>query len=198
MATVTAEPPLVRRFNWWKSGFFAALLAFEVTRELLVMAEGTPAMPMVSASVFHSGSWTAAEGRWRRIDNKGDLVPALIRIECDQDKGECTEISVLIHDNAVWSPNMDTFKAQFAPDAITYENVSPVCTHYAIRIDLRLQKVIGVRERTADKSELCRNMEGRIEMQLGDGWDLNRDATKGHFVPLLSLIKGTLQVLDGS
>lgn len=195
---MTAESPLLGRFNWWKAGFFAALFALEITRELLVMAEGTPAMPMVSASVFHIGSWTVAEGRWKRIDNKGDLVPALIKIECDQDKVECRETSVLIHDNAVWSPNTETFKAQFAADAITYENVSPVCTHYAIRIDLRLKKVIGVRERTADKSELCRNMEDRIEMQLGDGWDLNRDPTKGHFVPLLSFFRRVFQVFDGS
>jgi hypothetical protein len=193
MATVAQDTPRSGRFNWWKIGFFVALFAFEVAREAAVLASAEEPSLVTKASVFTFGDWTVAEGRWRRIDGGEELVPTAVRIECYQDRGECTEVSVNVHDNSVWSPDMETFKAQFAADAITYENQSPTCVHYTIRIDRRLKKVIGVRERTEDKREECQRLEQRIEMQLGDGWEVSPNSLKGHFVPLFSLLASVLQ-----
>lgn len=142
--------------------------------------------------MFSTSGWTAAEGSWRRIDNGGKLIPTTARIECHQAEGECTEVSVHVDDDSVWSPDMETFKAQFTPDAITYDNNSPTCVHYSIRIDLKLRKVFGVRERTSNKSDLCKHLEQRIEMQLADGWDLNDKPMEGHFVPVFQGVRWVL------
>lgn len=191
MATV-AETRKRRRLNWWKIGFFVALFAFEVAREFAVLAAAERPKLLTMASVYSFDGWTVAEGSWRRIDNGGTLVPTSVRIQCDQGRGECTEVSVHVDENTVWSPDVETFQAQFGPDAITYENNSPTCVHYSIRIDLRLKKVIGVRERTADKSDLCKPLEQRIEMQLADGWDLSENTMEGHFVPVFQAIRWAL------
>lgn len=187
MATV-AETPKWRRLNWWKFGFFVALFAFEVAREIAVLASAARPMLMGHASVFTFGGWTAAEGRWRRIDGGEKLMPVLVRIECDKDRGDCIEVTVNVDENTVWSPDIGTFKAQFGPDAITYENKSPRCVDYTVRIDLKLQKVLAVRERKANVSD-CPKMEQRIEMQLADAWDLSENNLEGHFVPILSALR---------
>jgi hypothetical protein len=194
MATMTQELPRLKRLNWWKIGFFCALLAFEVTREIAVIeAAGGPTVSVL-ATVTSFNGWTTAQGSWRRIDGGGKLVPVAVRIECDRERGQCTEATVNVFDNSVSAPVVERFDARFTPDAISYENNSPICVHYSTRIDLRLEKVISVRQRTADKSEICNTMEQRVEMQLADGWDSTDDGLKGHFVPVLSLLRALLQL----
>ena len=186
--------PRWRRLNWWKIGFFVVLAAFELAREVAVIGANSPPRLLTHASVFTWGGSTIAEGSWQRIDGGSALSPAAIRIECDQERGECIEVSVGTYADAIFAPDMDRHEAQFTPDAVTFQNTYPKCAKYTVRIDLRLKKVLGVRERTADKSDMCNKLEQRIEMQLGNGVDYSVDPLKGHFVPLLSLIRATMKL----
>jgi hypothetical protein len=185
-----AQPdrPARKRWNWWKIGFFVSLLAFEVAREIAVLANDRDASAGVLASVSSFSGFTAAEGRWVRIDGGDKLIPAAVRIECWQERGECTEASATANEGYFHAPTMETFKARFLPQAIEYENDNPVCAHYSVRIDLRLQKTFAVRERTSDKSPMCKGMERRMEMQLGDGFDATDNPLEGHFVPVLNIV----------
>lgn len=97
-----------------------------------------------------------------------------------------------VHDGRVSPPGLERFKAQFAPDAITYENTTPLCVRYETRVDLKLEKVIAVRTRNDDTSEVCSQMEQRIEMQLGDAWDAPENPFKGHFAPLFGIFSWLL------
>lgn len=95
----------------------------------------------------------------------------------------------MISDGFVYAPELDWFDAEFAPDAVSYVNDVPNCVRYAVRLDLKMEKVIAVRDRKPSPTDArCSNMEQRIEMQLGDGYEPGKPALDGHFVPLFSII----------
>lgn len=184
--------PTSRR-NWWKIAFFVMLLLFEGAREAAVLAEAQGAVPNGIAIVSSYGGFTTAKGRWTRIDRGDRLVPAVVTIDCRQDMGQCIEASSMVHDEYVYSPEINWFDARFADDAVTYESDAPDCARYSVRIDLKLKKAFAVRERKDNpKNANCATLESRIEMQLGDPYESGTDLGKGHFVPIFSMIRAAL------
>jgi len=175
-------------------GFVVALLAFEIAREMVVLeAADRPAL-IGGQHLFSSDGLTIAEGSWLRTDEGAELARTSVHIECDQSREECLEATVNVNGNSVSLPNVERFAAQFSPDAITYENSSPVCVHYTTMIDLRLKKVRAVRQKNASNSAQCKALEDRIEMQLVDGSDVSVDPFAGHFVPLMQALFAALKL----
>ena len=181
-----------RHRNWWKIGFFVVLLAFEVTRELLVITLDPSAVPNANALVFSGDGYVKAEGSWKRIDGGGSLVPGTVAIECQRETGQCLEASTTIHDEYVYAPDLSYFNATFTPESVSYVNDVPDCARYSVRIDLEMNKVFAVRQKKQETTNpACAALENRIEMQIADGYETysSRDPLKGHFVPLLQLVK---------
>lgn len=177
------------RRNWWKIAFFIALLAFELTREIAVLESAQGARPNTNAHLFSYGGYVRAQGSWKRIDGGGALVPGTVTIECHRETGRCLEASVMVSEQYVYAPEIDWFDARFSPVAISYENDRPDCARYSVRLDLKMQKVFAVRDRKENPTNPnCANLERRIEMQLGDGFEPSRTALDGHFVPIIRAI----------
>jgi hypothetical protein len=195
VASISQEAPKRWRINGWKLGFFVALFAFEVAREWAVLASSERPLLATVATVTSGYGLVTADGRWTRIDGGEKLAPTAVAIKCWRDRKECTETSVQLFEGTVMAPETDTFPAEFSPDAVTYENTQPLCVRYWVRIDLRLKKVIGVRERTDNKSADCGRMEPRVEMQLGNGYDPTDNPTDKHFVPVFQLLGAVLKLL---
>ena len=186
-----------QRRNWWKIGFFVMLIAFEFTRELVVLEGGAKNKVSAAASVFSVGSYTTATGQWVRTDGGERLMPAAVLIECDEDRGECMEVTAHSFSGSVGTPVIDRFPAEFGADTVSYENEDPACARYTVRIDLKLEKVIALRERKDNPENLaCQKLEKRIEMTLGNSYDNLEDPLEGHFVPIFAFIAATVKMLD--
>lgn len=192
MNEVTNNAPDARpksRRNWWKIAFFIALLAFELTREIAVLESAQGAQPNTNSHLFSYGGYVRTQGSWKRIDGGGALVPGTVTIECQRETGRCLEASVMVSKQYVYAPEIDWFDARFSPDAVSYENDRPDCARYSVRLDLKMQKVFAVRDRKENPSNPnCANLERRIEMQLGDGFESSRSQLGGHFVPIIGAI----------
>jgi hypothetical protein len=138
--------------------------------------------------VHQVGSTILAQGRWKPLEGKDDLVPAAVTIECSVDRKECIQASSSsLMDHTFSTPSISRFSASFVDDAVTFTNDVPACVTYTTRIDLKLQKVISVRERkpnTATTGINCDLMKQRLELTLGEGW--RPPDTGKHFVPLVS------------
>lgn len=174
------------RRNWWKVAFFIALLAFELTREIAVLISAQEAQPNTNARLFSYGGYVQAQGSWKRIDGGGALAPGTVTIECRRETGHCIEASVGVSEQYVYAPEVSWLDARFSPDAVYYENDLPDCARYSVRLDLKMEKVFAVRERKENPANpLCANLERRIEMQLGDGFEPSRPPLDGHFVPII-------------
>lgn len=185
-----------QRRNWWKIGFFVLLIAFEFTREWAVLASSDRAKIAVSANVFSAGGYTTATGQWMRTDGGERLVPASILIECDEDRGECMEVSTFMLTGSMGTPVIDRFPAQFSPDMVSYENDAPKCARYTVRIDLKLEKVIALRQvKDGPLDKNCDFLEKRVEMTLGSSYDNLEDPLEGHFVPLFAVLAGLVKML---
>jgi hypothetical protein len=183
--------------NWWKIGFFVALFAFEVTREVAVLEATAEIQPNTRFYLYDGGQLVSAEGSWKRIDGGGKLIGSSVKIECWSEKGICLEAYANAREGFVYAPNIDWFDAKFTPEAVTYENSVPACANYSVRIDLKLKKVFAVRDKKPDaKDDLCAPLEKRIEMQLADGYEPTTEPLKGHFVPVLSLIVWAVRLFD--
>jgi hypothetical protein len=184
------KPP----FNWWKLGFFIVLLAFEMAREVAVISASTPAKPISSSLVFGFDGYIKAEGSWKRIDGGEELVPGTLAIECERETGRCIEAVTMIHDNYVYAPDISFFNATFTRDTVSFENTTAACVNYSVRIDLKMSKAFAVRTRKANPDNInCSKLENRIEMQLADGFEVNDNPAKGHFVPILSIIRALFE-----
>ena len=183
------------RRNWWKAAFFVVLIAFELTREFAVLAGAEGARPNTPAHLFSYDGYVNAQGSWKRIDGGGALVPGTVTIECQRETGRCLEASVMVSEQYVYAPEIDWFDARFSPDAVSYENDRPDCARYSVRLDLKMQKVFAVRDRKENPSNSnCANLERRIEMQLGDGFEFSRTGLDGHFVPIIGAIAALAQL----
>lgn len=175
--------------NWWKYAFFVLLIAFEITREILVVSASDGAKFGGASRFFHTEGFATASGMWKRIDGGGKLVPALTTIECDRTLQRCTEISVNVIDGHVMTPLADHFEATFNDDGIAYENDRPDCAKYSVRLDYRMRAVFAVRERIENPSnERCQILEERIEMRLDDATQDQSNIMDGHFLPIFQLI----------
>jgi hypothetical protein len=191
---MSQEAPRHWRAIGWKVGFFVALFAFEVAREWAVVASADEPKLATIATVTNWNGLVTAEGRWTRIDDGQRLTPNIVRIECWQDRGECNEVFVQVNGDFVGAPTINTFKAKFSPEAVTYENDGSICVHYSTRIDLRLKKAFAVRTKKESNDPNCRRMESRIEMQLGDGWRDAKDSLKGHFLPVFDTLAALVKL----
>lgn len=178
----------LRRRNWWKIAFFVCLFAFEIAREIAVIANNEPVPFRAIAGVYSGKEWSTAEGQLQRIDGGAALSPVLVSIQCSRSKQSCTEVTVSEILGSISPPNFEVFPARFEADAIVFDNTRPLCARYRTRIDFRLQKTFSLRESTADKSEMCKGTEDRIEMQLGDSL-LDGDLAGKHFLPLFALLR---------
>lgn len=188
-----ADPPRKRSRNWWKYAFFLTLVAFELTREVAVLATTGGAVPNTRASVFSMDGYVSAQGTWVRTDGGERLVPVTTTIQCTRESGQCLEANTRIMDDDVFAPELDTFAATFTPEAVTYENSRPDCARYTVRIDLRLEQAFAVRERQDNPTNPdCRMLERRITMQLGNGYETYRPTIDGHFVPIIWLLQKIL------
>lgn len=190
-----ASDPKPRR-NWWKLAFFVSLAAFEIAREIAVLASVERAQPNTYAHLFSNGGYIRAQGSWKRIDGGDPLVPGTVTIECQQDTGRCLEASVMVSEKYVYAPEIDWFDAQFSRDAVTYENDIPDCARYSVRLDLKMQKVFAVRDRKENPSNPnCAKLERRIESQLGDGFEPNKNNIEGHFLPIIAIVSAIAEQL---
>lgn len=176
--------------NWWKIAFFAALLALELLRELLVIISTQSPDIYVKKWVFAANGYASAEGQWLRVDGGKPLIPTLVTVECRQERGICIEASTHPTDDFPLPASVDIFDARFDGDTITYVNNYPTCVRYDVRFDTKLLQLTAVRERKANASQpACAANEPRIEMQLSDSPRVSySDNLKGHFVPFLSIL----------
>lgn len=186
--------------NWWKYGCVAALLAFELTREIAVLAGSAPAQPNGFRRVFHANGYVTARGRWWRVNGNSELVPGLVTIECTALSGECIEASTTIFDNrSVMPPEIERFQAKWDATSVSYVNDNPDCARYSVRIDWVEQRATSTRMRKKNPNNLdCAGLEPKLEMELGDGFKAgqsNNELDK-HFVPLVRVIRGFLTVFE--
>ena len=185
-----ASPTPSKRFNWWKIGFFVALVAFEVAREVAVISSATEATPNGSASVFQHDGYVAASGTWKRIDGGSKLSPVVVALDCRAETGNCIEATTGMSERYVYPPDITVHDATFTADAVTFVNDVPDCARYTVRIDTELNKAFAVRQRKENPANpRCRDIEDRIEMQLADGFEIDPSRYDDHFLPLLRIIK---------
>jgi hypothetical protein len=187
-----------KRRNWWKLAFFIALLAFEITRELLVIQSGSPASITAMKHITHFKGWVSASGRWWRVDGGGSLVPGAVTIECRPETGQCVEAATTVM-NGVMPPTMDTFQARWDDSSVSYVNDNADCARYSVRIDWKEERATATRVRKANPSNPnCAMLEPKLDMELGDGYKSGeaRAELDKHFVPVLQLFMGVVRMFD--
>lgn len=133
--------------NPWKVGFFVMLILFEIAREWAVLASDQPTGVIATKSVSDFGDTIIATGRWRRTDGGSSLVPATVRIECQRNNHQCTEIYGNTFDGQLSEPDVSYFDAEFTGQGVAYTNDIPRCARYAVNIDTKAHYVTAVRER---------------------------------------------------
>lgn len=182
-----AQGAETNRFNWWKWAFFATLLAFEIARELAVLAADQSASITALKNITHINGYVSASGRWWRVDGHGALVPGTVTIECRPETAECVEASVMVM-NGVMPPTMDVFKAKWHETSVSYVNENPDCARYSVRIDWKEDRATATRVRKENPANPnCKMLEPKLDMELGDGYNSNEntDESAKHFVPII-------------
>lgn len=194
-----AEPRLRRGWNWWKIGFFTALIALELAREAAVVAANDAPTTLISKFVYGGGDYVSAEGRWRRTDGGDPLTPGLVKIECERSSAACHVIEVLVPEGAVWPPEMNEYPARFSNDGVAY-SWNAGCVQYDVRIDTNTKQVVGVRRLLPPKQQSAASdcsyvLDERIEMVLADGYGAefeDYDLPEDRWLPLLRLLRWIL------
>jgi len=196
--TIALKPPRKRR-NWWKIGFFVMLIAFELAREVAVIGSDQQAQPNASKLVFtfDNGRYITASGRWKRSDGGDRLQPGTVTIECRRDRGQCVEAMVNSIDTSYFAPTLDWFDATFTDRGVRYVNDNAACARYEVVIDTVQKRAFATRERKPNPANpMCKNLEDRIAMELGDGFEPVSDSLKGHSAPLFQIIIGVFKAFD--
>lgn len=191
--------PNVRRINWWKLGFFIALLAFEIARETAVVAiansEALP-KPAVRKLVSQAENDIYAEGSWRRTDGGDPIFPNIVTITCSRERSTCRVSEVVITDDRVSPPTITTVPAQFDGGSVRYE-MRGGCVHYFVNIDSAIGSATSIRTLLPNDEQTpiidCDFAEERIEMELADGYDRSEGSNdglpEGFFLPLMRLTR---------
>jgi hypothetical protein len=183
------------RRNFWKYAFFIALLAFEIAREIAVLAASAPIKSNTSGFFFHQSGFVQAEGIWKRIDGGKQLVDSVVTIQCYIDIERCFEVSTILQFGYISPPHIDRFFASFSRENVSYENNEPACVRYIVKLDLILNKAFAIRERKENVTNVnCDNLERRIEMQLGDSFKSTFNPLTGHFVPIFRVLFAALGI----
>jgi hypothetical protein len=196
VSDLQVRPSWWRRRKWWKIGFFIMVVLFEISREMAVINADTETDPKIAVAptVWQNGPVIRAEGRWMRLDEGSRMIPSATVIDCDANREECVEATADMSGGYLGAPTLDRFVATFSPDAVSYENANPICSHYHVRIDLKLKKVFAVRDLIEGaKSPLCHDRERRVEMTLGDGYQPSDNPFGDHWVPMLRSIRAMLR-----
>jgi hypothetical protein len=181
------------RRNFWKYAFFIALLAFEIAREIAVLAASAPIKSNTSGFFFHQDGFIQAEGIWKRIDGGQPLIDTVVTIKCYVDIERCFEVSTILQFGYISPPHIDRFFANFSPENVSYENNEPACVRYIVKLDLTLNKAFAIRERKESVTSVnCEKLERRIEMQLGDSFTATFNPLTGHFVPIFRVLFAAL------
>lgn len=179
--------------NWWKIAFFIAIVALELTRELLVLNMGPSVRPSPISYVMTYNDVIAVRGSWTRSDGGADLMPATVTIECRRTTGICIVADAHANDDRLTAPEISQYAATFTPQGVTFSNDDPTCVRYLTRIDVAMKQAFSVRERKPNvKNFDCASvLEDRIEMKISDGYFAPKgaDPTGGQFVPILSLLR---------
>ena len=181
------------RRNWWKIGFWLALLAFEITREFAVVVSQSP--PFLGGAFFIETvrpGRVIASGKWERIDGGEPILPVLTSIDCKQELGSCVIAETVLWDkDRIFPPNIETFSANFSDNAVTFVNDAAICVKYSVRLDLDLKKAISLREPLKGATgSICEAAKDRMEMRLVEpvrpsDWD----DFGGHFLPIVKGLK---------
>lgn len=179
--------------NWWKYAFVVTVLLLEIARELLVVAWAEKPQLLVRKSIWEGANLIVAEGRWRRTDGDGALVPNMAAIECDRKKGMCQIVDVTLFDDSVMPPETSLYPADFSANGVTY-SYKTNCVVYDVAIDTRAGHATQIRRKlkTNEQTPLstCDILDDRIEMALTDGWnsDLGDNNFPDGFFPILRLV----------
>ncbi len=183
--------------NWWKVAFFVALIAFELAREVAVLAAAREAQPNTLKSIFSTDSFVTARGSWVRSDGGSPIVPSTVTIECRNEIKQCVEASATAREGYFYAPELAWFDATFTPEGVSYINDNPDCSRYFVRIDTRTERAFATRDRKANPlNDMCTKMEKRVAMELGDGDPVKRNVLDEHFVPILQGLIGVLKLFD--
>lgn len=186
--------------NWWKIGFFVALLAFEGAREIAVVAsDGPPNFALSQASAYRSpdGGFVKAEGRWQRTDGGEAMVPAVISIECWRERGSCVMATTTAHDGYVFMPDIRQRDAVFTETGAEFTDDWPECQKLFVRIDAVHKVTTAIRSSKPSEDPMCKGGEAQIQMRLG-GFDAKerRAWQNKHFVPLLRILRSVVGLFE--
>lgn len=198
-------PALGRRSRLRKLVRYAAialtigvLLAAELGREAYVLEANRPATGTTFSLLGRpSEGWVSASGQWFSTAGSDRLLPNTVRIECRTDLNACVESAATLHkpinsvaiDTTIFTPR------QMTDEAIVYENTSPLCVTYLVRIDLQQRRVLATRHRKPGENAMCRGTAERVTMELGDpfeGGNVDRAWEREHFVPLIRLLQSAM------
>ena len=190
------------RRNWWKYGFFVALIACEVLRELLVMTiHQQPIGPIMSVHGF-PGVYVSAEGAWIRPGSTDQLGPHAVKIVCDAESQLCTETQADIDGNAWYGPylflNSNTYPVEeWADDSVTYVKDDATCVRYFTRIDLAQKRVTSTRTIRPNKArdQSCSFLDAEMQLELSDGLT-HSSLTQRPLPPLLAFITKVMGAFD--
>jgi hypothetical protein len=148
--------------NWWKLAFFAALLAFEVAREIAVLGVNQRVSIGGSGDVLQFGDYVIAQGTWSRTDKGEHLSPVAISIECSSAAATCREATATVMDRYLSPPDVSIYEAKFSENEISYVNNNPGCVRYSTKIDLQLNKVFILREAKNTSEEVATKLTNLI------------------------------------
>lgn len=191
----------VKGLNKWMIAFFIMAIAFEFTREILVIEAGSTPTPNTSGtvSIYDAGDYVSANGEWTRINPGEPMVRMPTTIECRKRLGVCIETNVMLFSGTVMAPDVSIHEANFAEDAITWTDDFPMCVRYEVRIDLKSKKIFSERHKksltnedraeTPEIDKTCSTAESFVAMELKKSSYESSDVENDHFVPLLSLLK---------
>ncbi len=187
--------------NKWKIAFFGMVIAFEFTREILVIEAGSTPTPNTSGtvSIYDSGDYVSANGEWTRINPGEPMERMPTTIECRKRLGVCIESNVNLYPGTVMAPFVSIHEANFAEDAVTWTDDFPMCVRYKVRIDLKSKKIFSERHKksltnedraeTPEIDKTCSTAESFVAMELKKSDYKSSDLENKHFVPLISLLK---------
>lgn len=186
--------------NWWKIGFFVALIAFEAAREIAVIESDAPPNFAIGAPISYrspDGGLVSAQGRWHRTDEGEPLEPAVLSIDCWRERGSCVMATTSSNDGYISIPDIRQRNATFTETGAEFTDDWPVCNKLFVRIDAVHNLTTAVRTAKPSKDPMCKESDREIPMRL-DGFDTEEHERwrKKHFVPLISLLSGAVGLFD--
>ena len=209
--------------NWWKIGFFLALFAFELVREVAVVSAASHAHPEASGRGIlnvtsdarqRGNEWVRARGAWKRIDAKvavisppsgiwdpiyaeSKIIPGITTIECHKEMNKCFVSSVEIHRDIVSYPKIGIYESKFTERYVTYTDYSPLCYNYIIKIEFNSDKISAFGHRKNFENSDCAQVLEEVRLAFFQGEVSGGGGPDGHFVPIISTAATIVSALEG-